>query len=50
MYYDSICLEGGPGNLLWDIKYWWNVCLQDATSYNLLCFTRGNVLLEDIAG
>ena len=43
------------GNLLWDIKYWWNACLKDGILYNLLCFpetclTGGHVLLEDIVG
>ena len=50
MYYDSICFEGGHafvvGNSLQDIKYWWNACLQDGISYNLLCFPERHVLLE----
>ena len=34
------------GNVLWDVMYWWNACLQDGISYNMLCFTERHVLLE----
>ena len=26
--------------------YWWSACFQDSLSYNILCFTKRNVLLE----
>ena len=50
MYYDSNCLEGGHalflGNLLCDIKYCFNACLNDGISHNLLFFTERHVLQE----
>ena len=32
------CFVGG-GNVLWEVMYWWNACLQYGISYNMLCFS-----------
>ena len=33
---------------MWEAMYSWNACLHDDISYNMLCFTGRNFLLDEI--